>query len=459
MRIRAIVRTPLLIGVALLVACGIMGSRNAWPESGDALKGMYEYDDFMKPDKCLTCHVEIYRQWEQAMMSQAYTHHWDEIEYFDLAVKHAELNPALKDAVDGCNGCHTPLAFMTGDVTPPRPEENSRANESVSCEVCHIITGFEGEVPVNFNYTVNPGLTKYGNREGVVSPEHHTVYSEFVQQAEFCGTCHNEMNPFEVYVKSTQLEWKEGPYGQQGVPCQDCHMPGAPGRNAKMAEEAYTDVSQHLFHGAHVFSKINGSVEILIQPEVRETEPGYPVVMNVQLFNGKCGHKIPSGSVEDRIMWLHVEAIDSEGHVYHLPVDKKGFEGEEYTIATDGLAYLDLKYVMGLGDDYRGLRREDVPVGDRIFRMPYLDPEGHMTICQWNTATLGPDYRIGPRETKKESYTWELPDDLPEGWVTVRAEMYYRKLVKPVGDFLGVPEDETEAVLINTAETKFEVYW
>ncbi|MCK7537336.1 MAG: hypothetical protein MZV63_43445 [Marinilabiliales bacterium] len=45
------------------------------------------------------------------MMSQAYTHHWDEIEYFDLAVPHAEVNPALKDPVDGCNGCHAPLGI------------------------------------------------------------------------------------------------------------------------------------------------------------------------------------------------------------------------------------------------------------------------------------------------------------------------------------------------------------
>ncbi len=61
----------------------------------------------------------IYEQWSQAMMSQAYTHHWDEIEYFDLAVAHAAAKPELKDAVDGCNGCHTPLAFMGGRCLRP----------------------------------------------------------------------------------------------------------------------------------------------------------------------------------------------------------------------------------------------------------------------------------------------------------------------------------------------------
>ena len=78
------------------------------------LKSKYSYKDFESAKKCRSCHPGLYEQWSQAMMSQAYTHHWDEIEYFDLAVAHAKAKPELKDAVDGCNGCHTPLAFMGG---------------------------------------------------------------------------------------------------------------------------------------------------------------------------------------------------------------------------------------------------------------------------------------------------------------------------------------------------------
>ncbi|MCE5251879.1 hypothetical protein LLG96_16860 [bacterium] len=444
-----------VLGVIWGGICSLIAQEGTW--AGGELLGKYPYDRFEKPQKCLTCHTDIFRQWEQAMMSQAYTHHWDEIEYFDLAVQHTKVKPELKPVVDGCNGCHTPLAFAAGDVTPPRPSAKSRANESVSCDVCHTITGSKGDTPFNFSYIPSPGWMKYGNREGVESPAHKTVNSDFVKTAEFCGTCHNEKDPYGVWVKSTQLEWKEGPYGQQGVPCQKCHMPSAPGKNAKMSQ-FHDDVAQHLFHGAHVFSKINGAVEILIQPEVRESEPGYPVVLTVELFNGKCGHKIPSGSVEDRIMWLHVEATDSKGKVYHLPVDKKGFEGEEYTIGSEELAYQDIGDIMQI-PNFKGLPRDGIPVGDRIFRMPYFDSQGRMTICQWNTKSLGVDYRIGPRETKIEKFTWNLPDAIPEGIVTVRASVYYGKLVKPVGDFLKVPEDETEAVLINTAETSFEVYY
>ncbi len=423
--------------------------------SGDKALGTKKYDQYEKAEACKSCHTDIYMQWNQSMMSQAYTHHWDEIEYFDLAVAHMQKVPELKPVVDGCNGCHTPLAYLAGDLTPPRPSENSRANESVSCEVCHTITGFEGDTPFNFNFISSPGRLKYGAKHGKVSPHHDTKFLDIYQQAEYCGTCHNEKDPYGVWVKSTQLEWLEGPYSKQGVACQQCHMPKAPGRSAKMAEEDM--VAQHLFHGAHDPGKLAGAIEIRMHPDEREVPYDGVITISVQLFNGKCGHKVPSGSVEDRIMWLHVTAVDADGREYHLPVDKKGFEGEEYTIAQDVLAYQDMGIPLGKSD-FAGLQRDGVPAGDRIFRMPYFDPDGRMTIMQWNTKSLGVDYRIGPRETKIETYTWELPDDIPVGKVTFRAQLNYQKLVKPVADFLGVPGDESEVNVINTAGTWVEVY-
>jgi len=201
------------------------------PPAGDAALGTQSYAKYEKPKVCQSCHTDIYQQWTQAMMSQAYTHHWDEIEYFDLAVPHAELDPKVAGVKAGCNGCHAPIAFLAGDVPPPRPAENSRANESVSCDLCHTITGHAGDIPFNFNWFTNPGRTKYGNKPGLESPHHDTELSEFITQPEFCGTCHNEMSPYGVYVKATHLEWQEGPYAQEGVRCHTCHMPKARGKN------------------------------------------------------------------------------------------------------------------------------------------------------------------------------------------------------------------------------------
>jgi hypothetical protein len=425
-------------------------------KAGEAALGTRKYEDYQAPKFCGTsCHTDFYQQWQQAMMSQAYTHHWDEIEYFKLAIPHAEKDTVVAGVKAGCNGCHAPVSFIVGDVPPPLPSANSRANESVSCDVCHTAIGFEGDTPHNFNFISSPGKTKYGPRENTESPEHKLVKSDFLNKAEFCGTCHNEKSPYGVWVKATQIEWKEGPYSKEGVRCHDCHMTYAPGITAAMGKK-YDDARQHLFHGAHDPGKVGGTVELRIHPDIREAEPGEPIKFTVILFNQKTAHKFPTGSVEDRIVWLHVEATDAKGKVYHLPVDKKGFAGEEYTISSNVLAYQDMGIALGK-PDFEGVQRDGVPLGDRIFRMPYFDPQGRMTIQQWNTKSFGVDYRLGPRESKSETFTFKIPLDAAPGKMTVRAVLNYQKLVKPVADFLGVPPDEAEIIKVNDHSTSINV--
>ena len=447
---------PILLGTTALLLLFFFSFKLASEDDGDK-KGAFKYKDFQTPEYCRQCHNQFYQQWSQAMMSQAYTHEWDEIEYFKLAVAHAEAVPELKDVVDGCNGCHTPMAYLAGDVTPPPPSEGSRANESVSCEVCHLIKGIAGDTAYNFNWVIEPGKTKYSSRKGdKESPNHKIVATDLHSDTRICGSCHNEKSPFGTWVKSTQLEWLEGPYAEDGVMCQDCHMPDTKMRTAKMGT-VYPDARMHLFNGAHDPGKVRGTIEVRIQPDIRESVPGETVVFTTTLFNQKTGHKFPTGSVEDRIVWLHVEAKDEAGNTYHLPVDKKGFDGEEYTIASDVLAYQDMGVPLGI-DNFEGVRREDVPIGDRIFRMPYFDPEGRMTIMQWNTASLGVDYRIGPRETKTETYTFSLPYEIEPGQLKINAKLYYRLLVKPVGEYLEVPEEEYTALEVNSHSTEITVY-
>lgn len=443
---------PLLFASALFIMItGFMAN-----EIRNNQFGEFKYDDFDKPEKCKTCHNAFYQQWSQSMMSKAYTHHWDEIEYFQLAVAHSENDPEMAKVHEGCNGCHTPMAWLSGDVPPPRPEEGSRANEAVSCEVCHLIKAIDGDTAYNHNYIMTSGNTKYSSRKGKTdSPEHEIMRSELHSSAKFCGICHNEKSSFGAWVKSTQLEWEEGPYSKEGVRCQDCHMTKANTRTASMGEK-YPDAKLHLFHGAHDPGKLNGVIELRIQPDVNETVPGDVAVFTVALFNQKTGHKFPTGSVEDRIVWLHVEAEDEKGNVYHLKVDEKGFDGEEYTIASDKLAYQDMGVPLQK-PDFKGVKREDVPLGDRIFRMPYFDPQGRMTLMQWNTASLGVDYRIGPRETKLETFTFNLPYEVAPGKLKVTAVMNYRLLVKPVGEFLNVPEEEYAIHEINRHSTEITV--
>ena len=94
---------PLGLVFAVVLFLGLTAAQA--PKAGDAALGTRRYDDYQTPKFCGTsCHTDIYRQWQQAMMSQAYTHHWDEIEYFKLAVPQAEKDSVVAGVKAGCNG-------------------------------------------------------------------------------------------------------------------------------------------------------------------------------------------------------------------------------------------------------------------------------------------------------------------------------------------------------------------
>lgn len=236
-------------------------------------------------------------------------------------------------------------------------------------------------------------------------------------------------------------------------------MPPAAGNSApETGGVDHPDVRQHLFHGAHDTGKLMGAVEVRIHPSEIEAEPGQGLVFTATVVNAKAGHMIPTGSAEERVVWLDVEAVDGAGGVHHLAVDRKGFDGEELTIASaNAMAYQDIGDIKGI-EGFAGLKRDgDVPDGDRIFRLPYLDEQGRMTIAQWNTAAFGVDYRLAPLEARNETFSWTLPEDLPPGTVTVTAKVWYSRLVSSVAEYMGVPAEESAPVLMSTHSTSFTV--
>ena len=163
--------------------------------------GKFRYENFKTPQRCRTCHKEIYQEWQQSLMSQSFTHHWDDVEYFKLALPHALKLDKVAEVKGGCIACHAPLAFLTGDIPPKTPAADTRTNEGVSCEICHSITGSTEKEPFNFSYTIKPGKVKFGPRKDGRSSFHGVEYSEFIRSPEFCATCHDEQSPYGAWVK------------------------------------------------------------------------------------------------------------------------------------------------------------------------------------------------------------------------------------------------------------------
>ena len=154
---------------------------------------------------------------------------------------------------------------------------------------------------------------------------------------------------------------------------------------------------------------------------------------------------------------MHVEAVDAKGTVYHLPVDKKGFAGEEYTIGADTLAYQD----MGIALNDPGLqgrparrhprRRPHLPHG--LFRSP--GPDDHPAVEHEVARHRLPHRAAG--DQARDLHLHACPTASPSATLKVTAVLNYQKLVKPVADFLGVPPDEAEIIEVNRHSTTIKI--
>ena len=87
------VRVPAGLLLAILIPLPLGAA--AAPVEGGAGEGALPYERFETPDVCAECHVRFTQQHESAMMSQCFTHAWDEIEYFQLALPHTLKEPKV----------------------------------------------------------------------------------------------------------------------------------------------------------------------------------------------------------------------------------------------------------------------------------------------------------------------------------------------------------------------------
>jgi hypothetical protein len=404
-----------------------------------AEKGSHPYKSFESSETCAACHDEIYNQYQQSAMAKSQIRPWDQAEYFKLALPHTRLEKKVAPVEAGCINCHAPLAFLAGDIPPPPAGKADPKADGVTCDLCHSITGFEGEFPVNGNFMVKPGKVKYGGRKDVKSTSHQSQFAEIFKSAELCGTCHDETSPYGAWVKETYREWKNSPYGKANLTCMNCHVPPAGGKTAIMGEER-KDVKQHLFLGANSEAFMNGAAIVAVYPSKKEIVSGDQLKIQVVVTNNRTGHMFPTGSTEERQLWLHLEAKDSNGKVYHIKAPYAPGDNPEksYSVSTNRLAYKDLGYMMGM-KDFKGIARDALPEGDRLFRKVFLNPDGEETVAQWYTTNTEVfDNRLSPLNARLENYEWKVPADIAKGELTITADLNYRRLPQSVADLVEI---------------------
>jgi len=420
-----------------------------YPYYPSLLKWNKSRAEFTEPEVCAGCHPQQYEEWTGSVHSLA----------FHDPIYQGELNLGFKavghEVTRQCEGCHSPAGVVTGEIKGPGLKGLSRmALAGVSCDICHSVSGTThwqtpSHEPENGSMILTPGIDTVDGvqliKRGPFPPSeecgmgfHACVESPLHLRSELCASCHQVYHYDRHFpLESTYLEWKHGPYAQEGILCQDCHMVDTFTflRSADTFEKPVRSEYHHYFIAANYLlyylgqaaaekagdkdlaelyeerykmavERLKAAAELEIIPVYRDDRLAE---MQVRVKNRRAGHNLPTSLTNVRQMWLEFIALDETGRVLahsgaidgqgHLPADARQFNSE------------------GMGENF------------------------HFAIDPWVVTAFSRHDTIPPRGYKDVHYGLQLPEGAQE--VTVEVKLRYRQADQKVGEKLlgSVPAD------------------
>jgi len=195
---------------------------------------------------CGHCHEEAHTEWRESAHSNSNRPPW--------YLRNTSLLKAEKgvEYTRHCEGCHDPIALVSGALTENGPGRKWYDDEGVTCSVCHSIqkvstrgTGSYviGVPAVLVDEDGKPITRPVSDAEILAHLDRHSraVMKDFYHTSEFCSACHEAALPRSLndykWQRAISLyeEWqassfaKESPlpfYVKDSVStCQTCHMP------------------------------------------------------------------------------------------------------------------------------------------------------------------------------------------------------------------------------------------
>jgi Tfp pilus assembly protein PilF len=214
---------------------------NATTENGEFLDPQL----FPTADYCGHCHQESHKQWRESAHSNA-----NRVPYYLKNV--GMLNDAKGiEYSRHCEGCHDPIALLSGALTQAGPKKRPYDQDGVTCMTCHSIQKVDtrgtgsyvmGVPSVLVDEDGKPITRKVSDGEILAHLDRHSkaVMKDFYRTSEFCSSCHKAALPRSLNDYKWQRaiflydEWQNSSFAKQSpLPfyvkdsvstCQTCHM-------------------------------------------------------------------------------------------------------------------------------------------------------------------------------------------------------------------------------------------
>ncbi len=397
---------------------------------------------FQTSDRCLACHngivtpsgedVSIGFDWRSSMMGNSSRDPYWQGSVRRESIDHPESQAAIEDE---CSICHMPITRFEaklegrkGQIFSHLPfdrdkKDNAKAEDGVSCSVCHQIAKEKLGTAESFNggFVVNPPSAKGEH------PEYGPTEDAHIRDSALCGTCHTlktrALGPGgkEIGTFPEQMpypEWLHSDYPNRSS-CQSCHMPEIRGQVPITAVLGVPreGAHQHTFVAANFFmlrmlnlhrndlsvtalpteltAQAEKTITFLQSQSARVSIPRVELVsdrLHVQvLVQNLTGHKMPT-AYPSRRAWLHVTVRDAR--------ENKVFESG--ALHADGS-------IEGNDNDADPARFEphyrEITSSDQvqIYEPILKDAAGHVTTGLLSAVGYLKDNRLLPSGFKKET--------------------------------------------------------
>jgi hypothetical protein len=331
---------------------------------------------------CATCHRDIHDMWVNGMHAQAY----------DDPIFRASFLQAFFDTKGEvtayCLSCHDPTSQISEDFDVKR----DIIGAGVTCDFCHTVQDVD-LTRSDFPLMSRPGTKKTGPYLNSHSPAHDTEQKAFFKKSEFCGGCHQLVGQDGVLIIGTYQEWKESPFADEGIQCQDCHMPIEPGKKIVSEEvgSSVRGVNLHNLAGGHSVDQIRSAIKLEIK-DVKQD--GNTLFVTVHVSNVNSGHNVPTGTPSRRLI-LRTTVTDRSGRL--------SLEREQV-------------FEKVLTDDKKQILTKDHEIILKASRVYY-------------------DNRIRPREVRQVPFSFTIPQEFTRDWkkrLTIEARVMYQYLPQVV---------------------------
>jgi hypothetical protein len=286
------------------------------------------------PETCKSCHPKHYDEWAGSMHAYAST------DPVFIAMNKRGQRETAGELGEFCVQCHAPMALRQGLTKDGlNLAELPKAAQGVTCYFCHNAVE-AGPDHFNASLTLANDQTMRGSLRNPVDPGVHGVAyssshdSRSMKSSIMCGSCHDVVNPKGAHIERTFAEYEGSIHSLDrsgnngGDSCQGCHMAwretdyvaDVPStfmltkRDRHDHRWAAVDVALSEFpnraahahatecalseDGAYVFEILN------------DGQGGFTVALETT-----AGHAQPSGTAQDRRLWLEFVAYDASDKV------------------------------------------------------------------------------------------------------------------------------------------------